>query len=46
MLILGFFLSDLLKENRNKLFVIMVPELYLNALRLLMMKTVEKRLIP
>jgi hypothetical protein len=25
---LGFFLSDLLKENLNKLFVTMVPELY------------------
>jgi hypothetical protein len=40
------FLSDLLKESLNKLFVYMVPELYLQALRLLMMKTEEKRLIP
>jgi hypothetical protein len=42
----GVLLSDLLKESLNKLFVFMVPELYLQALRLLMKKTAEKRLIP
>jgi hypothetical protein len=41
----GFFLLDLLKESLNKLFVYMAPELYLKTLRLLMMKTAEKRLI-
>jgi hypothetical protein len=30
------FLSDLLKESLNKLLVFMVPDLYLEALRLLM----------
>jgi hypothetical protein len=35
------FLSDLLKENLNKLFVFMVLELYLKALQLLMIKTAE-----
>jgi hypothetical protein len=39
---LGFFLSDLLKESPNELFVFMVPDLYLETLRLLMMKTAEK----
>jgi hypothetical protein len=42
---LGIFLSDLLKESFNKLFVTMVPDLYLKALRLLVMKTAENRLI-
>jgi hypothetical protein len=36
------FLSDLLKESLNKILVSMVPDLYLEALRLLMMKTAEK----
>jgi hypothetical protein len=42
---LAFFLLDLLKESLNKLFIYMVPDLYLQALRLLMIKTAEKRLI-
>jgi hypothetical protein len=41
----GAFLLDLLKESLNKLFVYMVPEFYLQTLRLLIMKTAEKRLI-
>jgi hypothetical protein len=41
-----FFLSDLLKESINLLFVSMFPDLYLKALKFLMMKTPEKRLLP
>jgi uncharacterized membrane protein len=33
-------------EPMNKLMLTLVPELYLQTLRLLMMKTAEKRLIP
>jgi hypothetical protein len=45
MLLLGFFV-DSLKESQNLLFEFMVADLYLKALRLLMIKTAEKRLIP
>jgi hypothetical protein len=42
LLMLGFLLSDLLKESPNKLFIFMVPDFYLQALSSLKMKTAEK----